>query len=42
MPEALKQIGERNYEEALLDNGMRTIYKYGIACYKKRCKVVSE
>jgi len=40
--EALKQIGERNYEEALLDNGMRTIYKYGIACYKKRCKVVSE
>ncbi len=40
--EALKQISERNYEEALLDDGMKTIYKYGIACYKKRCKVVSE
>ena len=40
--EALKQIGEKNYEEVLLDDGMRTIYKYGIACYKKRCKVVSE
>ncbi len=40
--EALKQIDDRNYEEALLDEGMRTIYKYGIACYKKRCKVISE
>lgn len=40
--EALKQIDDRNYEEALLDDGMRTIYKYGIACYKKRCKVISE
>lgn len=40
--EALKQISERNYEEALLDDGMKTICKYGIACYKKRCKVASE
>ena len=40
--EALQQINEKNYEEALIDNGMKTIYKYGIACYKKRCKVVSE
>lgn len=39
--EALKQINEKNYEEALIDNGMTIIYKYGIACYKKRCKVVS-
>lgn len=38
---ALQQISDRNYEEALLDDGMQTIYKYGIACYKKRCKVVS-
>lgn len=39
--EALWQIDDRNYEEALLDDGMKTIYRYGIACYKKRCKVVS-
>lgn len=39
--EALRQIHDRNYEEALLDDGMKTIYRYGIACYKKRCKVVS-
>lgn len=40
--EAMKQIKDRNYEEKLIDNGMKTIYKYGIACYKKRCKVVSD
>lgn len=40
--EALKQIRDRNYEEALIDDGMTTIRKYGIACYKKRCRVVSE
>lgn len=39
--EALEQIHDRNYEEALVDDGMKTIYRYGIACYKKRCKVVS-
>ena len=39
--EALKQIHDRNYEEALVDDGMKTIYRYGIACYKKRCQVVS-
>lgn len=39
--EALKQINDRNYEEALADDGMTTIRKYGIACYKKRCKVIS-
>ena len=39
--EALKQINDRNYEEALIDDGMTTIHKYGIACYKKRCKVIS-
>lgn len=38
---ALQQIKDRNYEECLVDDGMRTIYRYGIACYKKRCKVVS-
>ncbi len=39
--EALKQIHDRNYEETLVDDGMKTIYRYGIACYKKRCQVVS-
>lgn len=39
--EALKQIRDRNYEEKLIDDGMKTIYRYGIACYKKRCKVIS-
>ena len=38
---ALKQIEDKNYAETLLDNGMNTIYKYGIACYKKRCRVMS-
>ncbi len=40
--EALRQIHERKYESALIKNGFHTIYRYGIACYKKRCKVVSE
>ncbi len=39
--EAMEQIHERNYEERLVDDGMKTIYRYGIACYKRRCKVVS-
>ncbi len=38
---AMQQIKDRNYEEALVDDGMETIYRYGIACYKKRCKVIS-
>ncbi len=40
--EALQQIKERSYESTLIENGMRTIYRYGIACYRKRCRVVSE
>ena len=40
--EAMKQIRERNYDEELIDDGMKVIYRYGIACYKKRCRVVSE
>ena len=39
--EAVEQINERNYEKSLEGDGMTTIYKYGIACYKKRCKVIS-
>lgn len=38
---ALQQIKDKNYEEALIDDGMKTIYRYGIACYKKRCRVIS-
>ncbi len=37
--EALKQISEKNYEQSLIDDGMDVIRKYGVACYKKRCKV---
>ena len=40
--EALKQINDKNYKDMLIDDGMTTIHKYGIACYKKRCKVISE
>ena len=39
--EALRQIRDRNYEEMLIDDGMTTIRKFGIACYKKRCKVIA-
>lgn len=39
--EALKQIKDRNYEEKLINDGMTTIRKYGIACYKRHCKVIS-
>ena len=40
--EAMKQIRDRKYEELLLRDGMKTIYRYGIACYKKQCRVMSE
>lgn len=39
--EALQQIRDKGYEEILVDDGMKTIHRYGIACYKKRCKVIS-
>ena len=38
--EALKQIEDRDYTARLRDDGMRNIVKYGIACYKKNCRVV--
>ncbi len=38
--EALEQIEKKRYEEQLLNAGMRKILKYGIACYKKQCRVV--
>ena len=38
--EALRQINLRRYEEELLDEGVEHILKYGIAFYKKRCRVM--
>ena len=36
---ALKQVEERKYDQELRENGVDKILKYGIACYRKRCKV---
>ena len=36
---ALEQIVNTHYEEELKNEGIDRILKYGIACYKKRCKV---
>lgn len=38
--EALKQIEHTRYEDDLEDDGIEKIIKYGIACYKKRCRVM--
>ena len=38
--EALKQIEYTKYEDDLADDGIEKILKYGIACYKKRCRVM--
>ena len=37
--DALRQIEERRYDELLYDDGMKTIWKYGVACWKKRCRI---
>lgn len=39
---AMKQIEDMDYATELKDAGYYKIIKYGIACYKKKCKVVSE
>ena len=36
---ALEQIEKMKYETKLRQAGMTTILKYGIACYKKKCRV---
>jgi len=38
--EALKQVEKMNYQQYLLDEGMTTILKYGVACYKKKSRIV--
>ena len=37
---ALEQIEEKDYVDRLRQDGMRNFIKYGIACFKKDCKVV--
>ncbi len=38
---ALEQIETSGYAQTLWEDGMRTIWEYGIACYKKRCRVMA-
>ena len=37
---ALQQIEDRKYAARLIIDGMTSIVKYGIACYKKHCRVL--
>ena len=37
--EDAKEIEEKDYSDQLLQDGMMTILRYGVACYKKRCMV---
>ena len=39
---ALEQIKDRRYDEALREDGRNEVLAYGIAFWKKRCKVVVE
>lgn len=36
---AVQQIKDKDYTALLKQNGMEVIYQYGIACYKKTCKI---
>jgi hypothetical protein len=40
--EALNQINEKQYNAYFIKDGMQTVVKYGIACFRKYCKVVRE
>lgn len=40
--EALEQIEARRYTEQLLADGMEKIMKYGISCYRKKCRIMLE
>ena len=37
---ALRQIIDKQYEESLRQDGIHKILKYGIACNRKKCRVV--
>lgn len=39
---ALTQMRALHYEEGMRNAGMQKVFKYGIACWKKNCKVVVE
>ena len=39
--EALAQIENLGYTARLEDDGIERIMRYGIACYKKRCRVMA-
>ncbi|HJB06798.1 MAG TPA: PD-(D/E)XK nuclease domain-containing protein [Candidatus Enterocloster faecavium] len=39
---ALRQIDDKGYAAELREEGFHTIYKYGIACFRKRCRVAVE
>ena len=39
---ALQQIEDKKYEAKLREDGMHNIIRYGIACYKKECKVLKK
>ncbi len=38
--EALEQIEKKNYTARLAEDGMETILAYGVACWKKGCRVL--
>lgn len=38
--EALAQIEKNDYSEALFENDITQSIKYGISCYKKKCKII--
>lgn len=40
--DALKQIANKQYEAALRQEGVQKIINYGIACNKKKCRVMME
>lgn len=40
--EALEQISENKYIDYLKQEGMKTIYAYAVACFKKNCKIICQ
>lgn len=39
---ALEQIGKKGYAKRFQEEGMDHILKYGIACFRSRCRVAVE
>ncbi len=42
LKEAMEQIESHEYTELLRREGMETIHKYGLACYRKTCRLACE